>query len=319
MKTLDVYSYKLDKGILALDYVGDEPVLDTKAMTYTGVVATTDRDRIGDIVEVDGIDFSNHRKNPIVLLDHGLSYKLPIAKTEDENGNYKVWASGSKCYYTAYFSQHSEMANQVFHLINEKILRASSLGYRAIDQTPIRTKSGTRGMHIKKCELLECSVVGLPCNQDAVTACYHQDRISGKPMLAEIKSLLKPYIITKNTFNGADVKDIKMVDDEVKEVMPEETKCPTCGKCGYQEDAKEMDNQEDGNESVDPNPVKDEEKNFKVDVVWLKDQVLKILADVKMETKTLVIAEEETYTKEELATLAALERKIARQVAILNR
>src|SRR5438105_3788632 len=83
------YSYKLANfGIDALDApTTKDPTLDTAKMSATGVLATTARDREGDVFDLAGIDTFNHERNPVVLADHGLWHPLPIGKNVDESGN----------------------------------------------------------------------------------------------------------------------------------------------------------------------------------------------------------------------------------------
>lgn len=202
-KVWSSYSYKLSDEASALDApVMAEVEYDLGKMCATGLLATsTCRDRQGDILEVDGIDFTSHQRNPVVFVDHGQWYQLPIGKTVDPDGNYTVWVDGEDCYQTTYFSQKSEVAEQVFHLYVEKILRANSIGWRPIDTVPLKPDRATGtppGLWIKKCELLEASWVGLPANQDAVMSMLSKDKICGKSLCPEVKAMLQPYILPKS-------------------------------------------------------------------------------------------------------------------------
>src|ERR1051326_1437774 len=176
-RELTPFSYELKNlGISALDSPPTrEPSFDQNKMSATGVLATTRRDREGDVLEVDGIDTSNHRVNPISLLDHGLYYPLPIGICADapKDGNYtvEILPDLGECLQTTFFSQHSEVAEQVYHLYCEGILRANSIGYRplAIEPIPADPVRGfKKGKHITRCELVESTWCGLPCNPDAV-------------------------------------------------------------------------------------------------------------------------------------------------------
>src|SRR5437868_1567678 len=104
MKSWNAYSYKLEDNVSGLDAPSLPGLnVDVSKMCATGLLATsTCRDRQGDIMEVDGIDFTDHKRNPIVQLDHGQYYHLPIGKTEDPDGNYTVWVDGDDCFQTTY-------------------------------------------------------------------------------------------------------------------------------------------------------------------------------------------------------------------------
>src|ERR1700721_1595170 len=58
--------------------------------------ASQGRDRVGDFLEVDGIDMDHHRKNPVAMIDHGKWNPLPIGKCEDKEGNYTVWIDSDR-------------------------------------------------------------------------------------------------------------------------------------------------------------------------------------------------------------------------------
>lgn len=203
--------------------------VDEQKMCATGLLATAARDREGDVFEVSGLDVTDHRRNPVVFIDHGLWYRLPIGKTEDEGGNYTVVVDekSGDCYQTTYFSQKSQMAEQVFHLCAEKILRANSIGYRPITWKPIPPdpeRGVPAGKHLLTSKLVEVTWCGVPMNQDAVMACLSRDKICGKSILPEIKHLLSPYIqsqktqiyIPGKTMDEAPVDDVKDADTDVE-------------------------------------------------------------------------------------------------------
>jgi hypothetical protein len=199
VRRLPGHAYKYAPGLHAIDAVADKaPAFDTGKMSATGVLATTMRDREGDILEVAGIRTANHQLNPIVLLDHGLYFPLPIGKTADPDGNYAVAIDPDlgECVQTTYFSQSLREAEQVFHLIVEGILRANSIGYRTLKgkRLPPDPATGTKpGVHILECELIEATWCGIPCNPDAVRAALSRDRICGKSITPAVKRLLLPH------------------------------------------------------------------------------------------------------------------------------
>lgn len=193
------HAYKFTPGLHAIDAAAEKaPAFDTGKMSATGLLATTMRDREGDILEVAGIRTANHQLNPVVLLDHGLYFPLPIGKTTDPDGNYAVAIDPDlgECVQTTYFSQSLREAEQVFHLIVEGILRANSIGYRTLKGKrlpPDPTTGSKPGIHILECELIEATWCGIPCNPDAVRAALSRDRICGKSITPAVKRLLLPH------------------------------------------------------------------------------------------------------------------------------
>ena len=118
-------------------------------------------DRGKDLVATDAWNLDNFMKNPIILFNHGLDPTfggIPIGKAvgiqqTDEGLRIKVRVSNSK----------SPLITMVRDLINEKILRAFSVGFETKDDEIV---DGVK--HIKSAELYEVSVVGIPMNQDSL-------------------------------------------------------------------------------------------------------------------------------------------------------
>jgi len=129
-------------------------------------VAVLDRDR--EIIDPKGWKLDNYRKNPVILTSHDYS-KLPVGRAlwvqPDENG-LKV----------KFVLANTETGKEIKQLIDEQILNAFSVGFRAekyIDN-PGEEKgmehlkdSGVRRIYTSQ-ELLEISLVGIPSCPDAL-------------------------------------------------------------------------------------------------------------------------------------------------------
>ncbi len=206
-RSLSPRSYKFAPGLHALDAItAKEPTFDTGRMSATAVLSTTARDREGDVLEVAGIWTDNHRTNPIAMLDHGVYWPLPIGKTVDPDGNYTVAIDpdAGECTETTFFSQSCPVAEQIYHLAVEGILRGNSIGYRPIKakRLPPDAAQGTKpGLHILRCELIEATWCGIPCNPEAVRATLSRDRICGKSIAPAVKRLLLPYAAPKKVWS----------------------------------------------------------------------------------------------------------------------
>jgi HK97 family phage prohead protease/HK97 family phage major capsid protein len=127
---------------------GDEIVI-------RGMASTTDKDRMGDIIESDAWKggLANYRKNPVILFNH--DHNRPIGKAklikQVDNG-LELEAKISKA------------AGEIVDLIKDGVLGAFSVGFMVKDAD---YDSDTRTFFIKKAELLEVSVVSIPANQSA--------------------------------------------------------------------------------------------------------------------------------------------------------
>lgn len=196
-------------GIDAVDLAPSNILVDESKMCATCVAATNAIDRENDILEVSGIDTTYHQWNPVVLLDHGMTYQLPIGKTEDPDGVYSVLIGDKEVIATTYFSQHNLVSEQVFRLIGEKILRGNSVRFEREVMERIPAQEGKRsGFHIYKCDLVEVSWTALPMNQECVTSLLDLGTLGGKSLAPAIKSLLSPYKLPRKAWaNGANMKN----------------------------------------------------------------------------------------------------------------
>jgi len=119
-------------------------------------------DRYGDIVEPEGWDLRNFKKNPIALFGHSNSF--PIGRWENLRveggkliGRLVLAAKGT-----------SERIDELRSLLEQGILRAVSVGFRPIKSEPIDAKQPWGAQRYTKQELLECSLVSVPANPAAI-------------------------------------------------------------------------------------------------------------------------------------------------------
>ena len=125
---------------------------------FIGTSESVDRDN--EVVLVSGWDFKNYQKNPIVLWSHNHG-ALPIGKTV---GLYRDDKS-KVIYFDIYFSETSTLGKEIFALVQEGILKATSVGFRVLDW---EWDEKAEAAVFTKSELFEISVCTVPANQDAV-------------------------------------------------------------------------------------------------------------------------------------------------------
>ena len=137
--------------------------------THAGKVNGTDfilsdetPDRMGDIIEADGWDLSQFNKNPIALFGHQSSFpigKWHGVKTEGKElrGSLELAPKGT-----------SERIDEIRALVAAGILKAVSVGFKPIDSVPINPKDPWSGSRFMKQELVECSLVAVPANPNAL-------------------------------------------------------------------------------------------------------------------------------------------------------
>jgi HK97 family phage prohead protease len=123
-------------------------------------------DAYGDILECShpgNWELKRWNKNPIALLNHVSDIVIGrYSNTRVENGALRgvlhLAPKGT-----------SPRLDEVRALIDARILVGVSVGFRPIEFTPIPGSSG--GRHYTKMELLECSVVSVPANENALMDC----------------------------------------------------------------------------------------------------------------------------------------------------
>lgn len=155
---------------------------DDKLMSATGILASSNRDRQGDIIECRGVEFGDHEANPIVLWDHGKRWDMPIGKTEDPKGTYTVrYLPREDIIVQTTFFADTPFSRQIYALIKGGFIRANSIAVKDLEVDPLppdperghfvrRDAEGRKipFKHILKSALAEVTWTPLPANPDAV-------------------------------------------------------------------------------------------------------------------------------------------------------
>lgn len=125
----------------------------------TFILSTQSVDRDGDILDIDGWDLENFKKNPIALWQH--DHKNPVGVWE----NIRFEADRLVADLKLGSTRLAEMTRQ---LIQDGILKAVSVGFKALEGEPRNEDRPWSGYHFTKQELLEASLVSVPANQEAL-------------------------------------------------------------------------------------------------------------------------------------------------------
>lgn len=115
-------------------------------------------DRMGDVIEAKGWRLANFKKNPIALFGHKSDFVIghwTDVRVEAGRlvGKLKLLPAGI-----------SERLDEIRAAVEAGVLRAVSVGFRAIEAEPIQGK----GLRFKASELVECSLVSVPANPNAL-------------------------------------------------------------------------------------------------------------------------------------------------------
>lgn len=155
-----------------------------------------------------GILLDSYKSNPVVLLNHGQDFALPIGVS-----SIPVLAE-KKATATVTFSQRLPEAMQIFGLIDEGVLRTASISYlplKARMQSLKRKKSdseaeiefsGDRCIDFTESDLLEWSVVTIPADPGAVRRFLELGRIREEKITQAIRQSLAPHAEEAKAWSG---------------------------------------------------------------------------------------------------------------------
>lgn len=136
---------------------------DSGDLIIRGLANTVAKDRAGDVIPSStwqtSSALSNFMKNPILLAFH--DHSIPIGEITD----ILITPEGLEVEARIVKSAPSN----IYGLVKEGILKAFSVGFRILDAEYVIDPSNQSELFvIKDLELLEISVVSVPCNQDSI-------------------------------------------------------------------------------------------------------------------------------------------------------
>src|SRR6266508_3206601 len=132
------------------------------------VISSNAVDRDGEVVQPKGMKKKNYAGNPVVMVNHDYR-SLPVGKA--------LWvkADGDRILAKSYISDKTQLARDVFGLLQDGVLNAFSIGFASLRSSAPTTQEvnvrpelkGAKLIH-REWELLEYSIVGIPANQEAL-------------------------------------------------------------------------------------------------------------------------------------------------------
>jgi hypothetical protein len=146
--------------------------INEKTRTIWHRISKEVKDRMGDIVRIDGLDTANFRKKPAVLYGHNYAGLDPIPVIGRNVGFEK---DGKALYAGTRFLNTAEVSSKLADLVgdlwylNKQKLMGWSIGFLPLGPPDDLKENGrTVGKDYKRSELLEYSNVIIPANQEAV-------------------------------------------------------------------------------------------------------------------------------------------------------
>jgi HK97 family phage prohead protease len=128
--------------------------------TYNFVVSTQSVDRSGDTIDPSGWDLKAYRRNPVVLFAHDAG-AWPVGKATG------IAVQNGALVASVQFANTHE-GRKAESLVNEGILKATSVGFRPLEFAYATEKGRAGGMDFKRQELMEFSIVPVPANPDCL-------------------------------------------------------------------------------------------------------------------------------------------------------
>ncbi|MBZ9615304.1 HK97 family phage prohead protease [Clostridium estertheticum] len=169
-------------------------------------------DRVGDKMYMAGADLTNYLNNPVIIANHNYGY---TEKPSVIGRALDVKIVGSKMIFKIQFAE-TENGKEWFYLYSNKYMNASSIGFIPKEYKP----NDQGGYDFTKWELLELSMVAVPCNPNAVQRAYEDKKIS--------KALFDLIQINESEVENMTSKEVedlisKAVDDKVKTLETKHT------------------------------------------------------------------------------------------------
>ena len=173
----------------------------SKSLNIAGYANTVAKDRAGDIVTAEawakGVE--NYRRNPVLLYQH--KHENPIGRVD------KITVDKKGIFVEAAVSEAAEKNHGVQTLIKDGALKSFSVGFRVKDGKYNRDDDT---MMITDVELLEISVVSVPCNQDSlfsIRKCFDD------------KNDYKEFIKSLDTADENDIKRMRSIKAGITDVQ----------------------------------------------------------------------------------------------------
>lgn len=171
-----------DKSMSKIYKTGEQ----AQADPFEFVLSTDSRDRVGDIVKQD-FNLARFKKNPIALWGH--SSEMPIGTWDNLRKDSitvgKTVMNRTLGRLNLAEPGTSKLIDFLRSMINQRILKTVSIGFQAKEANAIDEKDPWAGFRLSGCELLECSLVTVPANPEAMSLAKSLDSATRALLFAE--------------------------------------------------------------------------------------------------------------------------------------
>ncbi len=176
-------------------------------MKYDVIISNSSLNSYGFRVLTEGIDFSQYRRNPILLWMHSRPYGgskdsiLPLGKVEN------IRVEDDELKGTLVFDEVDDFSKQIKAKWDAGTLKMVSAGFDVVETTDDEKyiEKGQRYSTVSRCKLVEVSVVDIGANDDALAlyrdGCYIELSAGGN------NNILKPI---NNRLNKSKMKNVAL-------------------------------------------------------------------------------------------------------------
>lgn len=175
--------------------------VDLENRTIEMVGSTEDYDRAGDKMFMSGVDLTNFKKNPVILPNHDY-HATAIGKCLD------VRVEGKSLIFKIKFAE-TKHGNEWFYLYSNGYMNGSSIGFNPIEYKP----NDKGGYDFTKWELLELSLVTVPCNQNAI------QRMKKELKEGKITEAMYKELANLGNFNNNEEDVLNMNKEELQKLV----------------------------------------------------------------------------------------------------
>ena len=201
------------------------PAIDLATMRVTAIVCTPSVDRQSESILPEGIETDDFARNACILWEHGFDGNIstPIAKGIGPDGKLGLRLVNGALEGDAFFTNKDQHSAQIFALISEGIVKATSVHVIPTESRQERDESGAQLVTVyPRSKLLEWSFGRLGVNSEALVKLLSRGRINNEPLSESLAKSLRPYAprAKGNQVQGFNPLEDSMPADKLTDTKP---------------------------------------------------------------------------------------------------
>ena len=142
--------------------------IDPTRMRVLATINTDAIDHEDEVILASGVGLSIYQKNPVVLWNHAKEITVPIGQAESPDGELDLIRTETEILAATYFAQSFPFAVQIFALIDEKVIRATSIRVKPLVASIYVTPEGEQVVVTEESEMVEFSWTPIGVNPEAL-------------------------------------------------------------------------------------------------------------------------------------------------------